>query len=161
MSVNTKKLCQLLKYAASRTLVWSKLEEGYTITDRHFMVKFTEIPRDVMAVMLGIFLRTPEQGQSLKIMGGELIDDYSLLNHDALGKYKDASVEGHVTPYLKDIEGVKARVLQIGDRFALVNDRFMSLTTDDVVRGTSRLSLQYICQAVRLSSCHSDIPLET
>ncbi|MCM3294224.1 hypothetical protein M3661_29495 [Paenibacillus sp. MER 180] len=135
MSVNTKKLCQLLKYAASRTLIWSKLEDGHTITDRHFMVAFTEVPRDVMSVLLGIFLRIPEDGQSLKIMGGELQDDFSLLNHEGLAKYKDANVEGLVTPYLKDIDGVKARVLQIGDRFALVNDRFMGLTTDKVVRG--------------------------
>ncbi|SYX84643.1 hypothetical protein [Paenibacillus alvei] len=135
MSINTKKLCQLLKYAASRTLIWSKTEDGYSVTDRCFMVKFAEVPRDVMSVLLGIFLRMPEKGQSLKIMNGEMRDDYSPLNHKGLAKYEDANVEGHVTPYLKDIDCVKARVLQIGDRFALVNDRFMGLTTDNVVRG--------------------------
>lgn len=134
MSINTKKLCQLIKREARRSLFWSKTEEGYTVTDRHFMVKFTEIPRDVMSTLLGIFLRTPEVGQSLQIWRGEIQDDCSLVSHKNIPKYEDANVDGKVTTYSKDLGGTKAKILQIGDSFYLVNEKYIALSTGTNVK---------------------------
>lgn len=129
MSVNTKALCKLIKQGATQMLIWSKTDEGYTVTDRHFMVRFKDVPRDVMSTLLGIFLQTPGEGQSLKIMYGKVQDDCSLVSHKTIPKYEDASVDGKVTTYSKDLAGTKAKALQFGDSFSLVNEKYIALST--------------------------------
>lgn len=135
MSVNTEALCTLLKQA--ETVVWSLKDGVHTISDLHVIVKFREIPRELKAVMLSIFLQDIEDGESLCYRDGGV---NSIITGE-IPCFMEANVTGQVTKYLKECspwdrdEKLLTRVIQLGDRYVLVQEKYVQLTTDRNVVG--------------------------
>ncbi|MCY9530551.1 hypothetical protein M5X04_14610 [Paenibacillus alvei] len=135
MSINTKTLCTLLDQA--ETVVWSIKDGVSTISDRHVLVRFKGIPREVLSVLYSIFFRVPEEGKPLMAGEGEIKE----VNIGTLPDITEATMTGKVTEYLKECspwdrdEKLLARVIQLGDRYVLVQEKYVQLTTDRNVVG--------------------------
>lgn len=135
MSVNTKALCTLLKEA--ETVVWSIKDGVSTISDRHVLVRFKEIPREVLSVLYSIFFRVPDDGKPLMASEGEIKE----VTIGTLPDIAEATVTGQVTKYLKECfsrvrdELLLTRVIQLGDRYVLAQEKYVQLTNDRNVVG--------------------------
>lgn len=135
MSVNTKKLCQQIKRDAKQTLLWTRDEQGYHITNRHYMVTFKELPRDVLSTLLGVYLREPEMGQTLKIIYGDYQNNYTYIDHSNIPKSDTAEAEGKITAYMRKYEDRLERVVMVGDRFTLIQEDYAALADGGKVQG--------------------------
>lgn len=133
MTVNTEALCTLLKQAEN--VVWSLKDGAHIISDRHVIVRFDEIPREIKSVMLSIFLRDIEDGESICYRDGGV-------NSVKIGEipcFKEANVIGRATRYLKECEFpngdfLLSRVVQLGDKYILIQEKYMKLVMErDVV----------------------------
>jgi len=135
MSVNTEALCTLLKQA--ETVVWIIKDGVSTISDRHVLVRFKEIPREVLSVLYSIFFRVPDEGKSLMSSEGEIKE----IEVGHLPSIEEATITGQVTKYLKECfppyedDPLLTRVIQLGDRYVLVQEKYVQLTTDRNVVG--------------------------
>lgn len=134
MSVNTEALCTLLKQA--ETVVWSLKDGAHIISDRHVIVRFDEMPREIKSAMMSIFLKDIEDGESLCYRDGGV-------NSVKIGEipcFKEANVVGQATRYLKECEfpngdTLLSRVVQLGDKYILIQDKYMKLVMERDVAG--------------------------
>jgi len=63
--LNVKGLCKQIK-ASKNNLIWSLKDGIHVITNRHWMITFEEIPKEVLVTLFSLFVKMPEEGTALQ-----------------------------------------------------------------------------------------------
>jgi len=126
--INTKTLCKQLK--KDRSIIWKREGSTHYITNRMYMVRFEELPADVMTTLFGRFLQIPDDGETLHSINGEVSVPKNGLNFTSVYQPGNAVIEGRVTSYIKNLDKSQARVIKFNDRFAVVNDEYFKLSEE-------------------------------
>jgi hypothetical protein len=129
--INTKELCKRIK--SSGTVIWIREETQHFITNRHFLIRFDELPRDVMIALFSVFCKIPEIRQTLTSHhGGEVINDKPV-NVKGFYKPEEQTVEGVRTAYrrvLDEKRKLHATVIKFPDRVAYLDCDYTALVYD-------------------------------
>jgi hypothetical protein len=129
--INTKELCKKIK--TSKMVIWSREDKQHFITNRHFLVRFDELPRDVLVAMFSVFCKTAKVGQTLSMQfGKELVNDKSI---NAKGVYKPdlQTIEGEQTVFLRVMDKKSKRyasVIKFTDRVEYLDCEYTALVNE-------------------------------
>lgn len=136
MSINVKKLINLLK-GKSSTILWTLRDGEYLVGNRMFVARFDKVPHDLMSFLCGVFLRTPNENETLKLICGDVQEKTDLIDYSKIYRPDEATVEGKITAFSKETgDKLQAKVIDFGDAVSLVNILYTSLTDDHRVYGT-------------------------
>lgn len=130
--INVKELCKKIQYGRTRGgMIWSREANRHFITNRHWLVRFDELPREVTIALFSVFCKIPEVGQTLNVFAGEETNAKPI-KYDGIYQPDKQDTAGEVTPFMKDI-GRKslARVIKFPQHFALVDEEYFKLAEDD------------------------------
>jgi len=128
MNINIKELCKQIK--KSKFFIWSLVDGVHYLTNRHWAIKFTELPRDVLIQLFSIYAEVPTEGKTLsRYRGGDITE--SPVNVAKV--FDDASinqVSGSVTPFLKVHDELNMRVINLNGKFTYVNNEYLKIIAD-------------------------------
>lgn len=131
MSINTKELCKNIKHASKNCLFWT-LESGiHYITNRHWAVKYEELPRDVLIVLFSIFAKFPTEGTTLeRASGGERERELVSLVKIFDGTSQN-TVTGSITNIILEWDKGEYRVIKTASEIIKLNNDYMSMVVKD------------------------------
>lgn len=129
MNINIKELCKQIK--KSHCVIWT-LENGiHYITNRHWMIKFAELPREVLIQLFSIFTEIPSEGESL-ICQRDSIDRKPAVRCEFI--FEEAMKgpkPGEITEFVKVKDPkLQIRVLNFGTFFCYTNEDYMKILRD-------------------------------
>jgi hypothetical protein len=128
MSVNIKELCKHIKQSSKNSLIWT-LEDGiHYITNRHWAVKFNELPREVLVTLFSAFAKTPKEGHSLVItLWGEDEERPAVSLKKIFEGVEANKAEGTITNIILDYGKDVYRVIKTKDSIIRLNNKYMSM----------------------------------
>lgn len=130
MNINIKELCKQIK--KSRIIIWTLDKGVHYITNRCWMIKYNELPRDVLVQLFGIFLGIPEEGQSFVKNRNFENETKPALNCENI--FVDAlkdSRAGKVTLFVKHVDSnINIRVVTFGDFISFFDEEYMKMIKD-------------------------------
>lgn len=132
MCVNTKELCKHIKQSANRYLIWTVENGVHYITNRHWAVKFTELPRDVLISLFAVYARMPQEGISLvrTVYGDEERPAVSL--EKIYAKSAESLDIGTITSIIVERDKEQYRVLKTPNAIIKLNNKYMSMIDKDI-----------------------------
>ncbi|WP_274362723.1 hypothetical protein [Paenibacillus thermotolerans] len=146
--INIKELCKRIRYGRTRGgMVWSREDNRHFITNRHWLVRFDELPREVKIELFSVFCKIPEVGQTLNIFAGQE-SETKPVKYDNIYQPDKQDAIGEVTPFMKEIgEKHFARVLKFPEHFAFNDEDYFKLAEGDSdikTQGNSPLKPVYL-----------------
>ncbi|WP_409346798.1 hypothetical protein [Paenibacillus sp. MBLB4367] len=166
--INIKELCKRIKHDGKYgRMFWAKEERGHFIISGHYLVRFDELPRDVLVTLFGIFLRLPEMGKTLGFMRGDVISNIETVDYKKIYQPEKQRVKGEVTSLIHDAGDKRIyRVVKFPDRFSFINEDYQKLLVDGhraAVNGDAPFSPLYFANndlmimPMRMTSDNQDI----
>ncbi|MDG0053033.1 hypothetical protein MMB75_05020 [Paenibacillus sp. P2(2022)] len=130
--LNTKEICKQIKSSGNNgCIIWSRETNQHFVSNRHFLIRFDELPKDVLVSLFSIFFKLPEVGQTLQSVYGEVDEKGTPLNVASIYKPEQQSIEGEVTKYLKEFdEKLLLRVIKFPGHESYINEKYMKMTKD-------------------------------
>jgi hypothetical protein len=131
--INTKELCKQIRYYGNRnSLIWSREESQHFITNRHFLVRFEEMPNDVLAALFGVFYKLLGIGETVQVQHGTIIDVVKPIDYSKIYQPERPDIEGEFTPFIREF-GTKqfGRVIKFPSHYSLINLDYMKLSAAD------------------------------
>ncbi|MBW7475921.1 hypothetical protein K0T92_14340 [Paenibacillus oenotherae] len=126
--LNTKALCKQIR-ASRNQVIWSFNGEEHLITNRHWGVKFTELPTDIKVTLLTTFEgETPNINETLSKMSGISVKKPEALKLPFPSKENEK--EAQWTLYLRQIDNDLLRVFRIGDQFIYIKSSYLEAASD-------------------------------
>jgi hypothetical protein len=122
--LNIKGLIKQIK-ADKHQMIWSLNNGTHTITNRHWLIKFDALPREVLVTLLSIFGEFPEDGSLLQNVG---YSDTPLRNVALTEERWKPVGEGKpvkYTRYLHDFGSGYLRVFKADDQFTFVKEEYL------------------------------------
>lgn len=123
--LNTKGLIKQIK-ASKNSLIWSLKDGVHTITNRHWLISFNDVPKEVQVALFSIFAQFPEESTHIRndrfsgtTLKGDPIGFESIVRGAEKGKH------AMDTRFIYDMRGMKARVFRQGDVFAYVDESLL------------------------------------
>jgi hypothetical protein len=132
-SINTKELCKQIRYSAKRgSLIWTKEEKQDFITNRHFLVRFEDIPNEVLASLFSVFFKLPIVGETLYAQFGDITKPVKPVNIGGVFRTDEQNVIGNVTEYVRDSGNkITSRVIKFPTHYSFINSEYMKLVEFD------------------------------
>ena len=129
--INTNELCKMVRYARSRgRLFWTREERQHFISNGHWLVRFDEVPRDVLVSLFGVFCKIPEVGQTLVTQSGQEVESKPI-DFSKIYQPDKQSVFGEVTPFLKDIgQNQLCRIIKFPEHHVIVDENYFKMAID-------------------------------
>jgi hypothetical protein len=129
--INTKELCKQIRYCNSGFLIWTKEKDQNFITNRHFLVRFDEVPREVLAALFSVFYKLPEVGETMVSHFGSIQDDPKPINYNGIYQPDKQDTEGTITPFMRDM-GRKhlTRFIKFPKNHAYVSESYAKLSAE-------------------------------
>jgi len=130
MNINIKELCKQIKKSPS--IIWTVQNGTHYVTNRHWAVRYTELPREVLIQLFCIFAEIPKEGETISFSKSYGFVSHSSANVERVFKDQEKVTDtGLVTPYLKTHDDYgNLRIIKIGKEFAYINEDYMKLVTD-------------------------------
>lgn len=122
--LNIKGLIKQIRTDKSR-LIWSLYQGVHMVTNRHWMIEFEEVPREIMSVLLSIFGQFPTEGYLIQTFsfGSEVVKADAIKNK---GWDFNNAKQATVTKYIHDYgESRYLRVFKADDEFYFVNETYL------------------------------------
>ncbi|MEK3851241.1 hypothetical protein MKX59_19565 [Paenibacillus sp. FSL R7-0340] len=124
IGLSIKGLCKQIKADKNR-MIWSLKDGVYSITNRHWMITLTELPREVKTVLLTIFGDFPEEGRCLQNTSYSAIPLNSP-SVDGLILDREHAVPARKTDYLLSSSKVgDLRIFKAGEDFIYIKESFL------------------------------------
>jgi hypothetical protein len=123
-------------------MIWTREKKQNFITNRHFLVRFEEIPNEVLASLFSVFFKLPIVGETLQTQFGEIIESKKPVNIGGVFHPDEQNVTGNVTEYVRD-SGKKftSRVIKFPNHYSFISSEYMKLVEfDDLSPTTSGAS---------------------
>lgn len=129
--INTKELCKQIK-SAKRNLIWSVKNDIHYISNRHWMVRYKELPRDVLITLFGVFAEIPQNGDTFTAGHSGIHKDGNVNCEQTYKDIEQRSLsKGFVTNFLKTKgKDLVLRVINFQTSFAMVDDSYIRLVED-------------------------------
>jgi hypothetical protein len=136
--INTKELCKQIRVSGS--VIWTMEEKQHFISNRHFLVRFDELPREVTIALFSVFCKLPEVGQTFTAFRGSVNDKAESIKYDNIYQPNKQDVEGSKTAFLRDMgRKALASVIKFPTHVSLVDERYMKLAGDsEMVKTTGK-----------------------
>jgi hypothetical protein len=128
MNINEKELCKQIK--KSVTMIWSVVDGTHYFTNRHWAVKYDDLPRYVLVTLFSMFAVVPQEGESLSVRKGEEASRFGANIKKAFDDQSSITNKGEVTPFLKLYDTYNLRVIKVGNEPAYVNNDYMKIIKD-------------------------------
>jgi hypothetical protein len=130
--INSKELCKQIKfYGKHGFMIWAREEKQHFITNRHFLVRYEELPREVLAALFGVFYKIPAEGETINAHFGEVAETQSPIDFTKIYLPDKQNIVGEVTPFTRENENkYRMRVLRFNKRFAYVNENYIKMAAD-------------------------------
>jgi len=130
--INIKELCKRIRAGSkSGAIIWSREENRHFISNRHWLVKFDELPREVTIALFSVFCKIPNVGQSFTAQAGVEHEQSSPINFNKIYEPDNQMIIGRATPFIKDLGNkLCARVVSFPDHYSIVNEDYMKLAVD-------------------------------
>ncbi len=129
--INEKELCKQIKKSAKIGLIWTIQEGMNYITNRHWAVRYREVPRDVLVALFSVFAQLPEEGQTLNFTFGQTVETNVNVKR-VFDESNDNDVKGKVTSYLSDSYGpYMVRIINSDKGFIYIKDDYMKMVGDE------------------------------
>lgn len=137
--INTKELCKQLRFDSKNgAVIWTREADRHFISNRHYAVRFEELPKEVLIALFSIFCRLAEAGETLFSQGGRVVDQPKPANFSKIYLPDKADVVGSKTPYIRKMgKKLNAAVIKFSNRVSLVDEKYIKLADEaDVVKST-------------------------
>ncbi len=130
--INTKELCKQLRVDGKHGMViWTREANEHFISNRHYAVRFHELPRDVMITLFSIFCRLAEVGETLHSHSGRVIDVQKPVDFSKVYCPEKASVTGSKTPYTRDMgRKLFTAVIKFSSHVSYVDEKYIKLANE-------------------------------
>jgi hypothetical protein len=132
--LNIKGLCKQIK-ADKHCMIWSLNKGTHTITNRHWLIKFDALPREVLVTLLSIFGEFPEDGTLLQNVG---YSDTPLRNVALTEERWKPVAEGKPIKYTRylydDGDSRNLRVFKLEDQFVFVKEQYLQAVDENFGR---------------------------
>lgn len=121
MNINEKELIKQIK-ASKNSLVWSVQDEVHYISNRHWAVRYKNLPTIVLTTMFSIFAEIPGNNSSFSTAFGEIQKDRPLVDVQTNMTLGESVKPGKITDVLVE-NGSLMRVVECcGDLIYISND---------------------------------------
>lgn len=123
--LNIKGLCKQIK-SDKNSMIWSLRDGCHTITNRHWLIEFDEMPREVLVTLLSVFGEAPEDGMLLQ---NAHYSDTPLRNVALTDERWKPVGEGKPATYTSFIHDAGRvgylRVFKQEDQFIFINENYL------------------------------------
>jgi hypothetical protein len=146
MSINTKELCKKIKRAGYRSLIWQVADGAHYVSNRQWVVRFRELPREVLISLFAVFAEIPGEGQTLAITGGTLRQNAKYDFKPIFAGISLAS-SAQVTPFLRIFDTkLRMRAIRLQSGTAYINEDYMTILSDfEGAQGTGVMAPVFFC----------------
>jgi len=130
MNINIKELCKQIK--KSRYVIWTLDNGVHYITNRHWMIKFSELPKEILIQLFSIFAEVAEEGKSLVYQAGFDAEKKPMVDCEKIFVEANKGAEyGKITNFVKVIEPkMNLRVASFGKFMAYLDEEYMKIIYD-------------------------------
>ncbi|MNW47211.1 hypothetical protein D3C74_245360 [compost metagenome] len=141
--LNLKEVSKRINESGKRgVIIWTRDEGGHFISNRHFLLRLTQVPSAILIALFSIFLKVPEIGETLIINFGVIEDpngkNIKPIDYSKIYKPEAQQLEGQVTSFLKDVDSkTQMRVISFSDQFKFVNEKYMKMADDKTGKSDS------------------------
>lgn len=144
--INTKALCKQIKEDAKKgTVIWAREKERHFISNRHYLVRFTELPEDVSNTLLGIFGGEPEIGKMFMFQYGTKLEPKETINFKSIYRPQDAKLTGSVTTFMKELSKKwTGRIVNFSLEYVCIDEKYYALALDDKAKTISNENFQTV-----------------
>ncbi|BBI32344.1 hypothetical protein [Cohnella abietis] len=129
MNINIKELCRQIK--KSHNFIWTLKEGVHYLTNRHWAIRYEELPREVLVQLFAIYAEIPEQGKALVYQSGTGVSHMDEV--DVKKIFDNASKDqfiGEVTSFIKVSGDLRMRVIKINGQFIYLNEEYLKILSD-------------------------------
>lgn len=128
--MNISEICKRLQAEGKGHLIWSHEKGRDIVSNRHFLLKFDELPRQVLVTLFSIYLRVPQIGETIILHCGEEVK--SNIDFNKVYTPNQQTEIGNITNFIYEIDRkLSLRAVKIGKRFAYVNNSYAKMATVD------------------------------
>lgn len=129
--MNISEICKRLKAEAKGNLIWSRQEGKDFITNKHFLLKFDELPRQILVTLFGIYYRLPAVGETIALQCGAEINA-SKVDFSKVYSPDKQTEKGYVTNYIYEMdEKLSLRAIKVEDRHIYVNNVYVKMASSN------------------------------
>jgi hypothetical protein len=104
-------------------MLWSFENGQYAISNRHWVIRFTEIPEEVLKTLFMIFGQLPEDGTCLKFYFDKVLSDPKVPDFQTIYKGAERGTPGIKTPIIKESGDLLLRVFKNAETLYFVSER--------------------------------------
>lgn len=128
--MNISEICKRLQAEGKGHLIWSREKGRDIVSNRHFLLKFDELPRQVLVTLFSIYLRVPQIGETIIMQRGEEVK--STIDFNKVYTPDKQSEMGNITNFIYEIDRkLSLRAVKIGKHFAYVNNSYAKMAAVD------------------------------
>ena len=130
--INIKELCKQLRADGKHgAVLWTREESKHYLSNRHYAVRFNELPKEVLITLFSIFCKVAEVGETLFSQGGFVVEQPKPVDFSKFYCPEKANINGEKTPYIRDFGDKKfAAVIKFPNRVSFVDEKYMKLAAD-------------------------------
>ncbi|PWV97460.1 hypothetical protein DFQ01_121104 [Paenibacillus cellulosilyticus] len=126
--INLKEVCRQIKFHGKRSLIWSRTDEFHYITNRHWMLRFSDshLPREVLVLLFSVFAMIPEPRKALVANFGD-VTEKEAINIQPIYTSLGTAKPGNITPFSKDHDVLRMRIIQSGSDFIYLDEEYVKM----------------------------------
>lgn len=149
---NNKEIVKRIKEASKTRIFWSFRDGTHYIASGHWAIKMVDVPREILSIMLSIFLQKPIEGESLKYTSysNETVCEKPEKDHvkTLFDQFDYKSPGARITKFKKDAAtNLEARVISSETSYFLVQEKYVRMLNnlEVPVNVTSKFQPIYLC----------------
>lgn len=122
VGLNIKGLCSQIR-DSKKIMLWSLKDGQYAISNRHWVIRFSEIPEEVLKTLFMIFGRLPEDGTCLMFSFDTVISNPKVPDFQTIYEGAEKGTPGIKTSIIKESGDMLLRVFKNAETLYFVSER--------------------------------------
>lgn len=128
--MNISEICKQLKIDGKIHLIWSREDGRDFISNRHYLFRFDELPRQVLVTLFSIYYRIPHIGETIVFQCGQEVK--SKINFGKLYEPDKQCECGSITNFIYEFDKkLSLRVVKIGQSFRYINNAYIRMASSE------------------------------
>ncbi|WP_147304212.1 hypothetical protein [Cohnella lupini] len=130
MNITIKELCKQIK--KSRYFIWTLVDGVHYLTNRHWAIKYAELPREVLIQLFTKYAAIPEEGKTIIYDWnfGDTVHDKPVNVAKVFDDHSVNALPGVVTAFIKSHNDLNMRVINFDGKYVLVNNEYLKMLND-------------------------------